>query len=199
MATHVPTTEDILRKIQMDYPGAMRDSRQLLSLFADYSRGQMKPQQNQLDIFLKCDGNTCILKVSSATQREQQPEYAQLIRRMVSNYGIQETVALDICGAFWRVVHNTPVPSNQPCESVTQQQSGCIARSDFNVLIEVPEFEIDQSWDEPSLRHYHGKARHVVIPDGVIRIDDACFANQDIESVTISNSVRSIGKLAFYS
>ena len=53
---HMPkptTAEQVLRAIYEAHADAFSDSRRLSELFAEYSGGQMKPQQNQLDIFLK--------------------------------------------------------------------------------------------------------------------------------------------------
>ena len=98
------TAEQVLKVIYEVRADAFADSRRLSALFADYSGGRLKAQQNQLDIFLKCDGNTCILNLRNAPKQKQQAEYHRLIQEMVSNYGMQEEVALEISGAFWRVV-----------------------------------------------------------------------------------------------
>lgn len=105
------TMEQILTKIKQDHGEAVfGNGEQLLNLFADYSKGKMKPQQNQLDIFLKCDGNTCILSIHNATRLKQQTEYSRLIQKMVNEYGMQKEYAEAVCKAFWRVVYDTPVP-----------------------------------------------------------------------------------------
>lgn len=56
MPTQAQTAEEILRIIQKRKPEALYDEKCLLALFMDYSRGQLKAQQNHLDIFLKCEG-----------------------------------------------------------------------------------------------------------------------------------------------
>lgn len=105
------TMEQILWKIKQDHGEAVfGNGKQLLNLFADYSKGKMKPQQNQLDTFLKCDGNTCILNLHNATRLKQQTEYSRLIQKMVNEYGMQKEYAEAVCKAFWRVVYDTPVP-----------------------------------------------------------------------------------------
>lgn len=106
------TMEQIFEKIKQDHGEAVFGNvEQLLNLFADYSKGKMKPQQNQLDIFLKCDGNTRILKVGSATRQEQQAVYNRLIQKMVEEYGLQRQVAIGISSAFWRAMLGTEPPA----------------------------------------------------------------------------------------
>ena len=106
------TAEQVLKAIYEVRADAFSDSRRLSALFADYSGGRLKAQQNQLDIFLKCDGNTCILNLRNAPKQKQQTEYHRLIQEMVRDYGMQDTVAQGICDTFWHVVHGTPVPYN---------------------------------------------------------------------------------------
>lgn len=108
------TAEQVLKVIYEVRADAFADSRRLSALFADYSGGRLKAQQNQLDIFLKCDGNTCILNLRNAPKQKQQTEYHRLIQEMVSNYGMQEEVALKVSGAFWRVVIGTEPPVAKP-------------------------------------------------------------------------------------
>lgn len=106
------TMEQILEEIKQDHGKAVfGNGEQLLNIFADYSKGKMKPQQNQLDIFLKCDGNTCILNLRNATGLKQQTEYHRLIQEMVGEYGMQREIAEEVCGAFWRVAVGTEPPT----------------------------------------------------------------------------------------
>lgn len=105
------TMEQILTKIKQDHGEAVLSNGELLlNLFADYSKGKIKPQQNQLDIFLKCDGNTCILSLHNATSLKQQTEYSRLIQKMVNEYGMQKEYAEAVCKAFWRVAIETEPP-----------------------------------------------------------------------------------------
>lgn len=105
------TMEQIFEEIKQDHGEAVFcNGELLLNLFADYSKGKIKPQQNQLDIFLKCDGNTCILNLRNATRLKQQTEYSHLIQKIVNEYGMQKEYAEAVCKAFWRVVYDTPVP-----------------------------------------------------------------------------------------
>lgn len=110
MTDHVLSTEEILRTIKESQEDALWDHRRLLALFADFSRGKLKAQQNQLRIFLECQGNTCILSLRNATGLKQQTEYHRLIQKMVRDYGMQEEIALNISSAFWRVVTCTEPP-----------------------------------------------------------------------------------------
>lgn len=105
------TMEQILAIIKQEHGEAVfGNGEQLLNLFADYSKGQMKPQQNQLRIFLECQGNTCILNLRNAPKLKQQTEYSRLIQKMVNEYGMQKEYAEAVCKAFWSVVYDTPVP-----------------------------------------------------------------------------------------
>lgn len=107
------TMEQIFEEIKQDHGEAVFcNGELLLNLFADYSKGKIKPQQNQLDIFLKCDGNTCILNLRNATRLKQQTEYSHLIQKIVNEYGMQKEYAEAVCKAFWKVVYDTPVPVN---------------------------------------------------------------------------------------
>lgn len=115
------TAEQVLKAIYEAHADAFSDSRRLSALFADYSGGRLKAQQNQLDIFLKCDGNTCILNLRNAPKQKQQTEYHRLIQEMVCNYGMQEEVALKVSGAFWRVVVSTEPPISKPVPEPKQQ------------------------------------------------------------------------------
>lgn len=200
MSRRIPSMEEVLRIIKEKQEDALQDRQRLLALFADLSKGQMKAQQNQLEIFLKCNGNTCILNLRNAPKQKQQTEYARLILRMANDYGMQETVALDICGAFWHAVHDTPTPDNHMQVPPIQPQLERITKPTFNTFIEIPEFDIESyPVNRALLHHYHGKASHIVIPDGVTGINNACFANQEVESVVIPNGVTCINELAFYS
>lgn len=106
----VMSAEQILREIYQSRPEVFEDGARLVAFFSDYSRGKLRPQQNQLEIFLKCDGNTRILKVRSASRVAQQTEYARLVRTIVDDYGMQDAAVQKMCGAFWRVVTGTEPP-----------------------------------------------------------------------------------------
>ena len=130
--------EAILEKIKAAHGEvALGNGPQLESLFADYSRGKRKPQQNQLDAFLKCGGNTCILNLRNAPKQRQQTEYHRLIQEMVREYNMQEVVAKDVCAVFWRVAIGTeppmlqsspepklaPIPKQQPVSAPNQPKA----------------------------------------------------------------------------
>lgn len=106
----VMSAEQILREIYQSRPEVFEDGARLVAFFSDYSRGKLRPQQNQLEIFLKCDGNTRILKIRSASRVAQQTEYARLVRTIVDDYGMQDAAVQKMCGAFWRVVTGTEPP-----------------------------------------------------------------------------------------
>ena len=105
------TLEQVLDKIKQDQgEDVLGNGRQLAGLFADYSRGQLRPQANALDIFLKCGGNTRVLALRGAPEQKQQTEYHRLIQEMVRDYNMQEATAADVCAAFWRVAIGTEPP-----------------------------------------------------------------------------------------
>ena len=137
------TMEQILEKIKQNRGEAvLGNGRQLAGLFADYSRGQLRPQANALDIFLKCEGNTRVLALRGAPEQKQRAEFHRLIQSMVSDYGIQEKIALEIGSDFWRIAIGTeppvavetyasgtsPVPAEkgtEPLSQVLPKQSDC--------------------------------------------------------------------------
>lgn len=104
--------EQILKKIKQERgESALRDGKQLIGLFADYSKNQLKPQSNLLKVFLDCEGNTCILDLCNASMQRQQTEYFRLIQKMIGDYGMQEGVARETCDTFWRVAVGTEPPA----------------------------------------------------------------------------------------
>lgn len=107
--------EQILNKIQQDCGKAVfGNSAQLLGLFADYSRGQMKPQANALRVFLDCGGNERVLKLQNASANDQQIELHRLIQEMVSQYNMREDSAFEVCSAFWQVAIGGEPPMAKP-------------------------------------------------------------------------------------
>lgn len=111
------TTEQVLEKIKQNRgEDALRDSKQLIGLFVDYSKSQLQPQANVLQIFLSCQGNTRILDLRDAPRQAQQVGFHHLIQEMVNNHYMQEAAALEVCGTFWRVAVGTepPVSADNP-------------------------------------------------------------------------------------
>ena len=111
------TMEQILEKIKQDRGEAVLGNGRLLAgLFADYSRGQLRPQANALDIFLKCEGNTRVLALRGAPEQKQRAEFHRLLQEIVRDYGMQEEVARRVSAAFWRAAIGTepPVPAGEP-------------------------------------------------------------------------------------
>lgn len=105
------TTQLVLERITQDHGEAvLGNSDQLLGLFTDYSKGQMRQQQNQLRSFLECQGNTRILSLRGAAKQRQQAEYVHLLGNMVDWYSMKEEDASDFIGAFWRVGLGTEPP-----------------------------------------------------------------------------------------
>lgn len=110
MLKRILSMDEILGIIKEKHEDALQDHQRLLALFADISRGQMKAQQNQLRIFLECQGNTCILNLRNATKLKQRTEYHRLIQEMVRDYGMRKEIALNISGSFWCAVTCTKPP-----------------------------------------------------------------------------------------
>lgn len=104
------TMEKVLKDIYAAYPDAFGERQRLSGLFADLSGGQLKAQKNQLDIFLKCDGNTRILALRDESPQKQQREYRRLIREMADSYGMQQQIARQVCDVFWETALGTQAP-----------------------------------------------------------------------------------------
>ena len=105
------STESVLKEIYEAYPDAFADGRRLSGLFADFSGGQLRAQKNQLDIFLKCGGNTRILAIRDEAPRIQQREYHRLVGEMTDSYGMQQECALEISSTFWKTALGTQAPT----------------------------------------------------------------------------------------
>ena len=105
------STESVLKEIYEAYPDAFADGRRLSGLFADFSGGQLRAQKNQLDIFLKCGGNTRILALRDEAPRIQQREYRRLVGEMTDSYGMQQECALEISSTFWKTALGTQAPT----------------------------------------------------------------------------------------
>ena len=103
--------ETVLQEIYEAYPDAFADGRRLSGLFADFSGGQLRAQKNQLDIFLKCGGNTRILALRDEAPRIQQREYHRLVGEMMDSYGMQQECALEISSIFWKTALGTQAPA----------------------------------------------------------------------------------------
>ena len=103
--------ESVLKEIYEAYPDAFADGRRLSGLFADFSGGQLRAQKNQLDIFLKCGGNTRILALRDEAPRKQQREYRRLVGEMTDTYGMQQELALEISSTFWKTALGTQAPA----------------------------------------------------------------------------------------
>ena len=105
------STESVLKEIYEAYPDAFADGRRLSGLFADFSGGQLRAQKNQLDIFLKCGGNTRILALRDEAPRIQQREYRRLVGEMMDAYSMQQERALEISSIFWKTTLGTQAPA----------------------------------------------------------------------------------------
>ena len=105
------STETVLKEIYEAYPDAFADGQRLSGLFADFSCGQLRAQKNQLDIFLKCGGNTRILALRDEAPRIQQREYRRLVGEMMDAYGMQQELALEISSTFWKTALGTQAPA----------------------------------------------------------------------------------------
>ena len=105
------STESVLKEIYEAYPDAFADGRRLSGLFADFSGGQLRAQKNQLDIFLKCGGNTRILALRDEAPRIQQREFHRLVGEMMDAYSMQQERALEISSTFWKTALGTQAPA----------------------------------------------------------------------------------------
>ena len=103
--------ETVLKEIYEAYPDAFADGQRLSGLFADFSGGQLRAQKNQLDIFLKCGGNTRILALRDEAPRIQQREYHRLVGEMMDAYSMQQERALEISSIFWKTALGTQAPT----------------------------------------------------------------------------------------
>ena len=103
--------ESVLKEIYEAYPDAFADGQRLSGLFADFSCGQLRAQKNQLDIFLKCGGNTRILALRDEAPRIQQREYHRLVGEMMDAYSMQQKRALEISSTFWKTALGTQAPA----------------------------------------------------------------------------------------
>ena len=125
------STETVLKEIYEAYPDAFADGRRLSGLFADFSGGQLRAQKNQLDIFLKCGGNTRILALRDEAPRIQQREYRRLVGEMMDAYGMQQELALEISSTFWKTALGTQAPAmggqeknEKPAKKPSEKQPG---------------------------------------------------------------------------
>lgn len=220
------TTAEVLETIKREYgESALRDGKRLQGLFADCSRGQMRPQTNALRIFLECSGNTRILNLRAATYETRQRELHRLVQEMVISYSMQGVMVQEICGAFWQITvggelplaaaesEQKPEPARQPeIRQVQKQLVSTLASLENEERTQLRQvqppapdpieaarqkgFEISR---EGVLTKYTGKETDVVIPDCVKIIGDGAFdANWDLKSVTIPEGVTKIEQMAFY-
>lgn len=141
------TLEQILEKIKQDRGEVVLGSgRQLAGLFADYSRGQLRPQANALRTFLDCRGNERILNLQNASGPAQQTEYHRLIQEMVRDYNMQEATAADVCAAFWRVAIGTEPPIlksspetvKEPMREMSERNLNKIDSQEFDQVSSTP-------------------------------------------------------------
>lgn len=84
---------------------------QLIGLFQDFSKNQLRPQTNALKVFLNCRGNTRILNLQNAAGHEQQVQFYRLVQEMVTEHNMQEETAAEVCSIFWRVALETAPPA----------------------------------------------------------------------------------------
>lgn len=100
---------------------ALRSQEQLIGLFKDFSKNQLRPQANALKVFLDCQGNTRILNLQNATVQERQVQFHRLVREMAAEHNMQEETAVEVCSTFWRVALETAPPA------YTQQKSSLVS------------------------------------------------------------------------
>lgn len=115
------TATEVLRTI-CDQQGAdvLSDGERLISFFDDYSRGKLRLQANALRVLVECGGNKRIAQLRTAPPQRQKTELHWLVQGMVTKYGLQETMAQEICGAVWKAFCGTEIPLSQISEPVVK-------------------------------------------------------------------------------
>ena len=108
------TATEVLRTI-CDRQGVdvLSDGKQLLGLFEDYSRGKLRPQAHALRVLVECGGNKRIAQMRNAPALQQKTGLHRLMQEMVTEYGLQETMAREICGAVWEAFCGVEAPLSQ--------------------------------------------------------------------------------------
>jgi len=88
-----------------------------------------------------------------------------------------------------------PQPAQQPASLFTA--AALFGKTRSNVLLNMNSAGLDIK--NNILYNYTGKEPHIIIPDGVVRIESNAFRNNTaIQTVVIPGTVRSIGACAFY-
>ena len=121
------TATEVLRTI-CDRQGVdvLSDGKQLLGLFEDYSRGKLRPQAHALRVLVECGGNKRIAQMRNAPALQQKTGLHRLMQEMVTEYGLQETMARGVCGAVWEAFCGTEVPLSQTADrSRTEGRFAC--------------------------------------------------------------------------
>ena len=96
------TMMEVLSEIR-DQQGrdVLPDGKRLLGFFEDYSKGKLKPEFNALRVLVECGGNERIVRLRNAPPDRQKTEFHRLVRELVTEHNMQETMAREICGAVW--------------------------------------------------------------------------------------------------
>ena len=146
------TTTEILAEIR-DRQGrdVLSDGKRLLGLFDDYSQGKLRPQSNALRVLIECGGNQRIASLRSAPALQQRTELHRLVQEMVTEYGIQEAMAREVCGAAWEAFCGTEAPLSQ------------ISEPDVKPAPEEAK-EKPKNTDQPTSREAASKAMDLPIP-----------------------------------
>lgn len=102
---------EILTQIR-DHQGedVLMDGKGLPGLFADYSKGKLRPQLNALQIFIDCGGNERIARLRGASPLRQKTELHRLVQELVTERSMQENMALAVCSAMWEAFCGSPFP-----------------------------------------------------------------------------------------
>ena len=108
------TMMEVLSEIR-DQQGrdVLPDGKRLPGLFEDYSKGKLKPEFNALRVLAECGGNERIVRLRNAPPDRQKTEFHRLVRELVTEHSMQETMAREICGAVWEAFCGTEVPLSQ--------------------------------------------------------------------------------------
>ncbi len=108
------TATEVLQTIR-DRQGrdVLLDGKRLLGFFEDYSKGKLRPEYNALRVLVECGGNERIARLRNAPPDRQKSELHRLVRELVTEHSMQETMAREICGAVWEAFLGTEVPLSQ--------------------------------------------------------------------------------------
>lgn len=107
------TFDGVLRAI-ISYCGVdgLRDGAKTLSMFRDLAPN-LKREQKMYSYFIQSNGNVLLLDALHTTRTEQQVCRHRVAHLMVENHLINESIAFEVCDAFWGALGGEPF-ADQP-------------------------------------------------------------------------------------